>query len=67
MVVDSSIFSRCCFAGAPVIGGLVDGSDGARTGAKVGAGAAILTKGEQINIPAGTIMETRLKTALVIE
>jgi len=47
-------------AGAAAIGGLVDGSSGAKTGAKVGVGASILTSGNQINIPAGTMLEFQL-------
>ena len=42
------------------IGGLIDGKDGARTGAKVGLGAAILTRGGKINIPANTLLEVPL-------
>lgn len=48
------------------IGGLADGSDGARTGAKVGLGAAILTGGNQAEIPAGTLLEFTLTEALVL-
>jgi len=53
-------------ARAAAIGGLIDGSSGARTGARVGAGASILTAGESINIPRGTIVETSLRVALVL-
>jgi hypothetical protein len=42
------------------IGGLIDGSSGAKTGAKVGVGASLLTRGGRINIPANTLLETRL-------
>lgn len=49
------------------VGGLVGGSSGARTGAAVGAGASILTSGNSINIPAGTLVETSLRTPLVIQ
>lgn len=42
------------------IGGLVDGSSGAKTGAKVGVGASVLTKGSQVGIPAGTLLEFTL-------
>jgi hypothetical protein len=42
------------------IGGLIDGSDGARTGAKVGLGVAIVTRGSKINIPANTLLEVPL-------
>ncbi len=48
------------------IGGLSDGSSGARTGAKVGLGAAILTGGNQAEIPAGTLLEFTLTEALVL-
>lgn len=47
------------------IGGLIDGKDGARTGAKVGAGAAILTRGGRINIPANTLLEVPLAGPLI--
>ncbi|MDJ0941455.1 MAG: hypothetical protein QNJ00_16960 [Woeseiaceae bacterium] len=53
-------------ARAAAIGGLIDGSSGARTGARVGAGASILTRGSNINVPRGTILETSLSAALVI-
>ena len=48
------------------LGGLIDGSSGARTGARVGAGASILTRGESINVPRGTILETTLSAALTL-
>ena len=54
-------------ARAAAIGGLIDGSKGARTGAKVGAGVSILTSGASINVPRGTLLETTLRTPLVIE
>jgi len=53
-------------ARAAAIGGLIDGKSGARTGMKVGAGAALLTSGESINIPAGTLLETSLRAALTV-
>ncbi len=53
-------------ARAAAIGGLIDGSSGARTGAKVGAGASILTGGQSINIPRGTIVETSLSVPVQI-
>lgn len=46
------------------IGALVDGSDGAKTGAKVGLGVAILRGGNQVVIPAGTLLEFRLSQPL---
>lgn len=39
------------------IGALAGGSKGARTGAKWGAAAAIVTRGNSINIAAGTLLE----------
>ncbi|NIL94441.1 MAG: hypothetical protein GTO71_08390 [Woeseiaceae bacterium] len=53
-------------ARAAAIGGLIDGSSGARTGARVGAGVSILTSGASINIPRGTIVETSIRTPLVL-
>ena len=53
-------------ARAAAIGGLIDGSKGARTGAKVGAGVSILTGGATINVPRGTLIDTSLRTPLVI-
>jgi len=49
---------------AAAIGGLIDGSSGARTGAKVGLGASILTGGESLNVPAGTLLETALRVPM---
>lgn len=49
------------------LGGLIDGSSGAKTGAKVGLGASILTGGSSINVPAGTMLETSLRTPLSID
>jgi hypothetical protein len=54
-------------ARAAAIGGLIDGSSGAKTGARVGAGVSILTSGSSINIPRGTMLETTLRTPLVIQ
>jgi len=45
--------------GAAAIGALIDGKSGAKTGAAVGAGVSILTSGETINIPSGTLLEFR--------
>jgi hypothetical protein len=53
-------------ARAAAIGGLIDGSSGARTGAKVGLGASVLTGGESINIPRGSIVETSLSVPVQI-
>ena len=53
-------------ARAAAVGGLIGGSSGARTGAKVGAGASILTSGQSINVPRGTILEVNLADAIDI-
>lgn len=49
------------------IGGLIGGSSGARTGAKVGVGVSILTSGESINVPSGTLLETTLRVPLEVQ
>ena len=54
-------------ARSAAIGGLIGGSSGAKTGAKVGLGASLLTSGDSINIPAGTLLETALRVALNID
>ncbi len=51
-------------ARSAVLGGLIGGSSGAKTGAKVGVGASILTGGDSIYIPAGTLLETTLRVPL---
>ncbi len=42
------------------IGALADGKDGARQGAKIGLGVAILTRGRSVNIPSGTLLDLTL-------
>ena len=54
-------------ARSAAIGGLIGGSSGARTGARVGVGASILTRGASVNIPRGTIVETRLVAPLTVQ
>ncbi len=54
-------------ARASAVGALVDGKSGARTGMKVGAGVSVLTSGASINVPRGTLLETTLRTPLVIQ
>ena len=50
-----------------VVGALIGGNrSGARTGAAVGLGASILTSGSSINVPAGTILETRLRVPVTV-
>ena len=53
-------------ARAAAVGGLIDGSSGAKTGAKVGVGASILTGGQQIHIPSGTLLEFQLQADLKV-
>jgi hypothetical protein len=48
-------------------GGVIDGSEGAGKGAAVGAGVAVLTKGRQIEIPAGAILEFRTVQPLTVQ
>jgi hypothetical protein len=54
-------------AAGAAVGGMIDGSDGAGKGAAVGVGAAMLTKGKQIQIPPGTILEFRLSQPLTVQ
>jgi hypothetical protein len=53
-------------ARAAAIGGLIGGRSGLRTGAAVGVGASLLTSGQSINVPAGTILETRLRVPVTV-
>ena len=48
------------------VAGIFLSSGVARTGAAVGLGASLLTSGQSINVPAGTILETRLRVALTL-
>lgn len=50
-----------------VIGGLIKGKKGAKTGAKVGVGAAVLTGGNQVSVPAGTLLEFSLRSPMHIQ
>ena len=42
------------------IGGLVDGSDGAKTGAAIGLGLSMLTRGNSLQVPSGTLLDVSL-------
>ncbi len=57
-------------AGA-VIGGLIGGRKGAGIGAVVGgaggAGKVLASRGEQVRVPAGTVVSTRLEAPLTVE
>ena len=48
------------------IGAIADGGDGAATGALVGLGASALTRGKQIQIPAGSVLQFRLLAPLTV-
>jgi hypothetical protein len=54
-------------AGAALIGGAIDGNQGAKTGALLGAGASVLAGGKHIQIPAGTLAEIPLNAPLEIQ
>jgi hypothetical protein len=43
-----------------VIGGAVDGGDGAGKGAAIGAGVSLIRKGDSVTVPQGAILEFRL-------
>lgn len=49
------------------IGGLINGSKGAKDGAKVGVGLSILTSGNSVNIPAGTLLEFQLTAPFAVK
>ena len=51
---------------AAAIGALVDGNDGAQTGAEIGAGVAILGGGKHAGVMANTLIEFRLVEALAL-
>lgn len=48
------------------VGALAGGGDGAKVGAAVGAGAALVTKGEVLNIPGNSLLEFRLSAPLAV-
>ena len=52
--------------GGAVLGALIDGSDGAKTGAAAGLGLSLLTRGKQVSIPAGTLIDFRLQQPLTV-
>lgn len=51
-------------ARAAAVGGLMNGSSGARKGAKIGLGASLLTKDGQIQVASGTLLEVPLAQSL---
>ncbi|GLS82801.1 hypothetical protein [Paraferrimonas haliotis] len=48
------------------VGGLANGSKGAKDAAKVGLGVSVLTSGNGINIPEGTLLEFQLAAPLAL-
>ncbi len=52
--------------GAAAIGALADGHDGAETGAKVGAGLALLAGGKHAGVQAGSLLDFNLEAALTL-
>jgi hypothetical protein len=54
-------------AGAALIGGGIDGNKGAKTGTLIGAGAAVLAGGNNIEIPEGALAEVPLNAAITIK
>jgi hypothetical protein len=53
-------------ARAAAIGGLIDGSDGAKTGAKVGLGVSLLTRGASVDVPAGAMLDFKLSAPFAV-
>ena len=51
-------------ARAAAIGGLYNGSKGAKDGAKIGLGVSILSGGNNVNVPSGTLLEFTLQQPL---
>jgi len=56
--------ARQVAAGA-LIGGAIGGKEGAGKGAMVGGAVALMTRGNQIKIPEGTLLELQLRAPLV--
>ncbi len=54
------------FAVGAATGAVVECKDGAKTGAAVGAGVAVLTKGRQISVPAKSLLAFRITQTLQI-
>ena len=49
------------------LGAIIDGSDGAEKGALAGFGASLLIPGKQVGIPAGALIEFRLRHSFTTE
>ncbi len=57
--------ARKAGAGA-IVGGVLGGGSGALKGAAIGGAASLLTRGSQVNIPAGTLLEVQLSAPLTV-
>ncbi len=53
--------------GGAVLGALIDGSDGAKKGAAAGLGLSLLSKGKQVSISSGTLIDFRLQQPLTLQ
>ena len=49
------------------LGALIDGGDGAKKGAAAGLGYSLLSKGKQVSVPEGTLIEFRLEHSLTLQ
>ncbi len=50
-----------------VLGALINGKDGAEKGAAAGLGYSLLSKGKQVAIPSGTLIEFRLQQPITVQ
>ncbi len=50
-----------------VLGALIDGKDGAEKGAAAGFGYSLLSKGKQVAIPSGTLIQFRLEQPMTVQ
>lgn len=58
---DNSTYSTVRNVGAgAAIGGIIDGSDGALIGTVIGGAVSLLSRGEQVRLPAGSVLDFRL-------
>lgn len=53
--------------GGAILGGVLDGFKGAVKGAAIGLGVSALTRGKQIHLPEGTLLEFELQAPVQIE
>ncbi len=50
-----------------VLGALIDGDDGAKKGAAAGLGLSLISKGNQVSLAEGTLIEFRLQQPLTMQ